>query len=57
MYTLQSWLYNHARLDFHGHCDLFPETFIDVWGGNLVKEFARLREIVKKYPFVAMVSR
>ncbi|CAI8010327.1 hypothetical protein GBAR_LOCUS6811, partial [Geodia barretti] len=31
-------------------------TFIDVWASNLEEEFARLREIVKKYPYVAMVS-
>jgi hypothetical protein len=30
------------------------DTFIDVWASNLEEEFARLREIVKKYPYVAM---
>lgn len=29
-------------------------TFVDVWANNLEEEFARLREIVKKYPYVAM---
>ncbi len=32
------------------------EEFIDVWARNLEDEFARLRRLVRKYPYVAMVS-
>ena len=28
----------------------------DVWAGNLDEEMARIRELVLKYPFIAMVS-
>lgn len=28
----------------------------DVWAHNLEEEFAKVREVVKEYPFIAMVS-
>ncbi len=33
-----------------------PEEFVDVWTRNMEDEFARLRRLVRKYPYVAMVS-
>ena len=42
----------HTRARIHTH----TETFIDVWASNLEEEFARLRVIVKTYPYVAMVK-
>ena len=34
-----------------------PEDFVEVWGKNLEKVFAKIRKIVQKYPYVAMVRR
>ena len=28
----------------------------DVWGQNLMEEFKKIRRIVPKYPYIAMVS-
>lgn len=33
-----------------------PEEFVDVWARNLEDEFTRLRRLIRKYPYVAMVS-
>ena len=30
-------------------------TIIEVWNSNLEEEFRKIRKIVQKYPFVAMV--
>ena len=34
-----------------------PEDFVDIWARNIDKEFAKIRQIVQKYPYVAMVRR
>ena len=31
--------------------------FVDVWASNLEQEFVRIREVVRHYPYVAMVSQ
>lgn len=31
-------------------------TIIEVWSSNLEEEFRKIRKIVQKYPYVAMVS-
>jgi len=31
-----------------------PEDFVDIWSKNIDKEFAKIRQIVQKYPYVAM---
>lgn len=31
-------------------------TIIEVWNNNLEEEFKKIRKIVQKYPYVAMVS-
>ena len=31
-------------------------TIIEVWNSNLEEEFRKIRKIIQKYPFVAMVS-
>ena len=33
-----------------------PEDFVEVWTSNLEEEFARMRKLVLKYPYIAMVS-
>lgn len=33
-----------------------PEDFVEVWTSNLEEEFARMRKLVFKYPYIAMVS-
>ena len=30
-------------------------TIIEVWSNNLEEEFKKIRKIIQKYPFVAMV--
>ncbi len=30
-------------------------TIIEVWNNNLEEEFKKIRKIIQKYPFVAMV--
>ena len=32
-----------------------PEDFVDVWYSNLDEQFDKLRRMVQKYPYVAMV--
>lgn len=32
-----------------------PEDFVDIWARNLEEEFSKIRQIVRKYPYVAMV--
>jgi CCR4-NOT transcription complex subunit 7/8 len=31
-------------------------TIIEVWSSNLEEEFRKIRRIIQKYPFVAMVN-
>ena len=33
-----------------------PEEFMEVWERNLDEAFAQIRQLVLKYPYVAMVS-
>ena len=33
-----------------------PEEFVEVWSGNLEEEFSRMRKLVAKFPYIAMVS-
>jgi len=32
-----------------------PEDFVDIWQRNIEQEFNRIRQLVQKYPYVAMV--
>ena len=32
-----------------------PEEFAEVWARNLDQTFAKIRDVVQKYPYVAMV--
>ena len=32
-------------------------TIIEVWSNNLEEEFKKIRKIIQKYPFVAMVFK
>ena len=32
-------------------------TIIEVWSSNLEEEFRKIRKIVQKYPYVAMVGK
>jgi CCR4-NOT transcription complex subunit 7/8 len=32
-------------------------TIIEVWSSNLEEEFKKIRKIIQKYPFVAMVIK
>ena len=32
-----------------------PEDFVDIWQRNIEEEFNRIRQLVQKYPYVAMV--
>ncbi len=33
-----------------------PDHFMEIWSHNLDEGFDRIRKIVRKYPYVAMVS-
>ncbi len=33
-----------------------PENFMEIWSHNLEEGFEKIRRIVQKYPYVAMVS-
>ena len=33
-----------------------PENFMEIWAHNLDEGFDKIRRIVQKYPYVAMVS-
>lgn len=33
-----------------------PEEFVEVWSGNLEEEFTRMRKLVLKFPYIAMVG-
>ena len=33
-----------------------PDEFLEVWSGNLEEEFIRMRKLVSKFPYIAMVS-
>lgn len=39
-----------------GNGGLGEETFVDVWAKNMDEQFDRIRQLVQKYPYVAMVS-
>lgn len=32
-----------------------PEDFVDIWQRNIEEEFNKIRQLVQKYPYVAMV--
>ena len=32
------------------------ETFVEVWAKNMDEQFDRIRHLVQKYPYVAMVN-
>lgn len=34
-----------------------PEDFVDIWQRNIEEEFNRIRQLVQKYPYVAMVRK
>ena len=33
-----------------------PDEFMEVWDRNLDEAFAKIRQLVQEYPYVAMVS-
>ena len=46
---------NHGNSGPGGGGTKEEDSFVEVWAKNLEEEFAKIRQIVQKYPYVSMV--